>query len=409
MTPSEKTKKSNCPVIKPYVVLSTFLVACVVNTASAHLEHNKNVRTEVKGYTSFTYRSDAVVEPGQSFQIPGALMGGEALPQEKGFNFDEALLEGTLNTEHHYYVSAKLSAHSADAIEVENLSITIPEISYLADSTVDIGKISTKASPIANWHASKSAFSESSLLGDVFFGRHFNDTGVRLERNFGFLLIGAEAFNGNNWPASPGEGTASAFLQTRFTFGEVVLQMSGWGMKSRAENRTDIRYTGSHSHGGNVVSSPSTEYFFSGDIDMAGAGVKATYRLSKGEIFAEGEWIQSESDGQIANSTQSSLYQNQYDGYRLALGLRYAKHMLELQYEEVALMNDLLSPVTSVFAENANLVNNDFEPSKGIMGWTYNLNNDVRLRLEAVSEKTVSMEEVNKINFGFVWQRSLYQ
>lgn len=379
-------------------------VACV----NAHTEHNKNVTTSIHAYSSMTYRSDAVVGPGESYLIPGALMGGEALPGEKGLNFDEAILEGTLNTEHHYFVSAKLSAHSSDSIELENLWLTVPDIEYLASITLEAGKINSEVSNVANWHASQSVFSESSLLGDVYFGRHFNDTGLRVTRTMGVLSLGAELFDGDNWPASSGEGSAAAYAYTNFSLMGTFTKLGVWHMQSRANNRTDTRYNGSHSHGGNVVSSPSTEYFFTGDTNTSGVATEISYAFTRGRLYFEAEWIIAESEGEIANTTQSSLYENRYEGYRVMLGMNYANHFVHLQYEEIALQNDLLSPVTSVFAESANLVNNGFEPYRAIASWSYQLNPDVRVRVEGVSEKTVSDEELTKVNLGIVWQKSLF-
>ncbi|VUD64957.1 hypothetical protein TDB9533_03443 [Thalassocella blandensis] len=385
-------------------------VSCLVlgsQHAFAHTEHNQNIRTELHAYSSFTYRSDAVVEPGQSYQIPGALLGGEAVPAEKGFNFDEALLEGTLNTAHHYYISGKLSAHNSDSIELENLWLTVPNIEYLASITLEVGKINSEVSPSANWHASQHPLSESSLLGDIYFGRHFNDMGLRLTRTIGFVHLGAEVFDGDNWPATSGEGSASAFLQLDFSWRDTMAKLRGWHMQSQANNRTDTRYTGSHSHGGNVVSSPSTEYFFTGNVDTSGVMAELSYGFTRGRVYLESEWIVAESEGDIANSTQRSFYENRYEGYRVLLGLNYAQHFLTMQYEEIALQNDLLSAVTSVFAEGANLVNNGFEPSRAVVSWSYQLNPDVRVRLEGVSEKTLSEEEITKVNVGLTWQRSL--
>ncbi len=383
-------------------------LSILASPSRAHIEHLEEIDTQVQALSSFTYRSDYVVEPGQPYLIPGALMGGEGVPSEKGFVFDEAQLKGQWKSPHHYYLEAKISAHASDEIEIENLAFVAPSVAVLGGATFEVGKLGTETTSTANWHSSQNIFSEPNLLGDVFFGRHFNDVGFRISRVLGPMRLGIEGYNGDNWPATSAKGTAAAFAQFDFRLALFDMSVDIWGMQSQAQDRTDTRYSAGHSHGGNIISSSSTNFFFAGDIAQYGGIARLKREFGDSEIRADFEWISSNAEGDIYNATQTSLYENLNEGVRIFLAYRLAKHTLSMQYEEIALQNDLLSPVTSLFAESANLINNGFEPSKTIVSWSYDITPETTLRIEGVTDNSLSDKGVNKINLGLKWQRVLF-
>lgn len=392
---------------RPWRSLAMMLPMTITSLAFAHMEQQPHIKTGVNAAASFTWRSDSVLEKTEPYLIPGALMGGESVHSAKGFNFDEALLGGTLTTAHRFYIDAKITAHTSDELQIENLAIVLPEIKNLGNGTLALGKLNSETTETASWHATSNRFSEASLLSDIFFGRHATDIGIRASGNIGVFRVGAEIFNGDSWPASKGEGSTSLFIQYDVSFANLDLSADFWGTQSHAKNRTDTRYSAGHSHGGTVISSPSTEYFFSGDIASLGAVLNIAYDIQTLGFYGQAEWISSKSEGDIRNTTQSSEYENQYDGYRLLLGATYGKHEVSAQYEEVVLENALLSPVSGVFAQNANLINNGFEPSKTLLGWRYQLNPELALRVEGVVDKSVSQDAVNKFNVGVIWKGSI--
>ncbi|MBX2859160.1 MAG: hypothetical protein KTR17_10890 [Cellvibrionaceae bacterium] len=390
---------------KKYLMYWSILGLLVCDDLEAHSLDTQQFKNQLTGLAAFTWRSQELVANNEAYLIPGALLGGEALPDHKGATADELQLAGVLATDSNYYVIANLSAHRRETPDIENLYLVAPNISYLANINLEVGQLTTEVSEIANWHAPQSDFSEASLLADIFFGRHFSDVGLRLSRTFSALHLGVEVFNGESWPASTGQGSASLFAQWQFNFNLGQFNFNTWGMQSQAKNRSDTRYSGGHSHGGTIVTSPSTNYFFDGETNSFGALSELNVNLGEFNVVAQFEWIRAQSEGELFSVSQRSLYENDYEGYRVHFSVARNKHRLSVRHEQVALLNNFLSPVASLFPQEANLVNNTFEPTKTIVAWSYQLNSDVRLRLEGLSEKTVSEHSEDKFNLGIVWRR----
>lgn len=365
------------------------------------------ITTQITGYAALTWRSQEIVDSNEPYLIPGTFLGGETLAQEKGASLDEVRLALTYALSENYYINSSIVSHHDNEISLEGFSIVAPNISQLMGSSIELGRFDTNTTPTAYWHATSSNFTESSLLSDVFFGRHFIDTGARISKRFSNVTFGLEAFNGNSWPASNGEGSSSAYIQTNFNLYTIEINTNLWAMNSKSHDRSDDRYSSGHSHGGNQITTSVSEYGFSGETKQYGIWFGASKQLNTLTLSSEIEWIGSNSEGTLSNSTQQSLYENKNEGYRAKISANYHKHLLSIQHEEVAFQNDFLSPITSAFAEQANLINNEFEPSKTVIAWSYAATDDLSFRINYAAQKISSPESISRISLGLIWKKPL--
>ncbi len=390
-------------------LLKTFFIFSILVPVADTFAHTNNntIDTALTASAALTWRSDEVVKSNEPYLIPGTFLGGEALAQPQGATLDEVRLDAIYKASSRYYAKASISSHHDNEVSLETFSLVAHNLPLLGSSSIELGKFESKVTPTAYWHSDTSTFSESSLLSDIFFGRHYVDTGARALKTLGNFTFGVEAFNGDSWPANSGEGTATVFIQSQFHLKNTSLNINTWAMDSSALDRLDDRYSNGHSHGGIQISSSVEEYQFTGDILQYGALLGTETNIRSFSFLSEIEWMATESEGRLENATQQSLYENHHEGYRIYLSAGFKHHSISLQHEEIALQNEFLSPITPNFAQDANLINNDFEPSKSTIAWSYAITNEFTIRLEYASLKLFSSESDTRTNFGIVWRKPL--
>ncbi len=389
-------------------LLSLALVTLLITSADSALGHSetggRRTSTFLHARASLTVRAGDFVQPGEPWLIPGALLGGEALPPEEGAQLDDVQLRGAYQLADHYAVHAKLSSHphgdEGQNLELENMYLAA-DFSRLAPGLLlDIGQMASEITPSANWHASQGDFTEAPLISDVFFGRHFVDTGARGEMGRTPLRVGLELWNGDSWPASQAEGGASLYVRGAIERARLTADYRFWGMHSEAENRRDDRYISGHSHGGVEVISPTSDIGFSGDIDMAGAFLSLAYNTSSWTLGSEFEWIRAESDGSLADLTQSVPFESTYEGMRFSLAAGVERHTWMVQHEELLLQNYFRASVSPLFLTNSGLFNPGFDPSKTTALWRYRVLENVAIRLQYVREELSDGVRDSRIGVG---------
>ena len=392
--------------------LSFFALTLIATHSVAHEEHSNLPQTSLDMMAASTYRFDRAVDIGDPWMIPGAQLGGEAVPADKGFSLDDLQLLGHYNVDDTYSFSVKLSAHSHSddhSIDVENAWLTWNAEKFLARSIVEIGRLSTDVTQTATYHSAMSPFSEAPLLSDVFFGRHFNDMGVKFKSTQGLFSLGLEAWSGDAWPAASNEGAGSAYIKMHPTWGNGALNVSAWLMHSQALNRTDDRYGTDHSHGGVTVVSPAASIYFNGDTNMAGLLFSAHQDLGRLRFRLEGEWIQSTSDGDLSDDgNQQSAFESTYDGMRGLFGVSYKNNQFAVQYEELVLENIFLDSVNIVFLEATGLQSEDFNPSKLMLSWQWQFHPDVSFRAEWIDDQSSSEDANGRGAVGLIWHKKLF-
>lgn len=415
-----KTQMTNrlCPFF-PFPALLTILASI---NSFAHDTLEILPASSLTALGSITYRNSNAVEAGQAWQIPGVLLGGEALPSEKGLVMDDLQLLGHYKVNNTYSVSAKLSSHShgeENGLALENIGFTWDTANLLTGTFAELGRITTDTTRTAYYHAAESPFSEAPLLSDVFFGRHFNDMGAKFRYHPGPLSLGLEAWSGDAWPFSDNTWAHSAYIGIRSQWQGGEIQLRAWAMHGSAIYRSDQRYGNGHSHGGQNIQSPAADIGFTGDSEMSGVSMISQYDFGALQLKAEGEIIQSRAQGLLSNTTnQESAYESTYDGIRGLLQLQVQSHKFSIQYEELTLENIFLDAINLVFLEQTGLQNNGFSPSKTMATWMWQLHPDFALRVEWIDDQSRSSgNTLNDIptndndrrgGIGLVWQRRLY-
>jgi len=383
-----------------------------ITSTQAHNKADDKLAHYIKGSAAFSYRSDSSMPKEQAYLIPGALLGGEALTYEKGGSLDDAQLAAGYKFSDDYQISAVINAHEHDdghELQLENLWLTTRYQRAPIQLWFDLGKLPSNITDSASWHASESRFTEASLLSDVFFGRHFNDTGIRTELRSNYGQFGIELWSGDNWPAEDDEGAVSVYMKTQPSWLGAGSEVGFWGMNTTANNRSDNRYNhdGGHSHGNDMTSTIS-EYKFTGDTDLIGAYITLALPLNPITLLAEAEWIQAKSNGTLSNANQTTDYKNDYTGSRFLVGLSYQKHRLLAQYEEITLSNHFFGDVTSRFITDANLMNNGLEPNKITYAWHWYFQKNLRFKLEYVDAEYQPNQEMNDhLVASVIWKQIL--
>lgn len=395
----------------PSIVLLLFAVLILFAWSSplfAHGAASERPSTSIKSTASATLRTAASIESGQPGLIPGAQLGGEALPVEKGLSVDDMQVIGTWAASQDYTIQSSLMAHfygGHSELELESFILTLYPQLAKTEFTVSLGKLTAQATPMAYWHASQSQFSEAPLLSDVFWGRHFADTGIQLSKKLRHFSFGVELWNGNSWPASGGEGAADIYLHFTGSWRSVSVKGGMWGLIAKAKNRNDSRYGAGHSHGSQSVSNPVADYFFDGDVSASGVFAELSLMLGNASINSQFEAITQSQDGQLSNANQSSQFESNNLGYRFELGGSVGSHRLRVAFEQLTLENQFYN-ATEIFVVNAGLLNNGFEPQKLSVLWAYQWRPELTFRSEFVADKSFSEVEESRFNLGFQWRQA---
>ena len=343
------------------------------------------------------------------WQVPGALLGGEAVPAEQGITLDDANLQFGYAFSQNGFISSSIVAHNHDgetSLEVDNLFLSYPFGQHL---NLDIGQYSTYSTETAVWHASRATYSEASLTSDLLFGRHVSDVGIRLIYNKNNFDMGIEIGNGDAWPGSSGEGSVNLYTKYQFEVKQVTTKASLWVQHAKADNRVDTRLTDTHNHGTNNITGNNNEenpIAFSGDTDLGGILLEALLPLGNIEFSSELEWVISKSGGELNDVLENSAYENEYDVLRFLISAQMSRHAVSLQYESATLKNIFLDSVSPNFLARSYLDNNGFEPSKISASWRWNATENLLLRLEWYNDKTIDKDGEDHFGLGVRWNRN---
>ena len=373
---------------------------------------------------SITYREDRVVEDNEAYLIPGIMLGGEAIPPQEDIQYDDLTLQftkafGSNALSHKYRISGKLGIHQGhdNQLELDNLWFTLPLFSE-KKQVIEIGLMTTMATPTASWHASTSDLSEAPLMSDLFFGRHFSDTGVRFYRVFDifdnnnenynidhYFNFGIEVWQGGNYPATSGDGSLVAYValeteralaNNKHMNGEIRV----WGLRADPNQRRDDRYgEGHHSE----ITTLTSDFFFSGEVVTTGFYANGSINVQQMQWRLLFEWMQQQTNGSLDNQQERSLYDGTLVGYRWLISVAHQSLRFSVQYEEVAIESTFSDAVSSTFINNSGLYNDSHEPERLVYSADWSFMQDLVLRLEYTDENVAFSSE--RVALGLIWSR----
>jgi len=325
-----------------------FGLTMLTTMVCAHQELDVLPESSQRAQAAISWRTKGAVAENSTWHIPGVTLGGDALPPEEGLNLDDLQLLSHFRVEKYYSVSTKLSAHSHSGesdINLENYWLTYDAQLLLPSTLVEIGRMNTEVSKTAYFHASESNFSEASMLSDVFFGRHFNDLGVKVKTQKDNITFGFEAWSGSAWPAANRQGAQSAFFRVEPNWRSNRIELNIWAMNAEAMRRRDLRYDGGHDHN-NTVETDTSNIAYDGKTQMWGIQLSNQGNLGPIAALIEGEIIQANLAGTLYDDIgQQSGLDSTYEGVRVMLGLTLKDHSLHYQYEQLVMENIFLNSV----------------------------------------------------------------
>lgn len=402
-------------------MLSLFRAMCafvflVPGTVVAHDTTQLLGEPGIRAAAAFTWRSEAVVEPDAFWRIPGVQMGGEAWPAEAGFALDDAHLMARYAIGEYTQVSAKLSSHGGGAdhngVELDHLFIshswaTVPVV-------LSAGRMSGAFAPSAAWHSSLERFSEAPLLSDVFFGRYFDDDGLRVKFvSASGITLGAEAWAGRAFPATSGSdgGSADVFLNYEW-HGNAWSGRSGiWAMHAKALRRADARYSGAHAHSTPLNALPA-DIRFTGTSQLGGAWLQTRFEFNDvWAVMLDAEWAASRVDGDILDATRRAGLDADYSAWFVTPAVEIGRHTFAVRYEGMAYENRISGPAAAVLAQHAGLMAAANTPRRISMQWRWQITPELALRAEYIRDESLpeaAMQKRDRVALGIVWQQALW-
>ena len=396
------------------IIFSSFIFIsikfiCLFSTAAVYAHVETDRVSFVAANIHLRFANKGSVENNQPWLIPGTLMGGEALPVEKGLDIQDMQLHGVWfrNNNDSYNIETRLSSHHEGVVVVENFLVN----TFLSESiTLSVGKMDASFSPNVSWHAYNDNFSEASLNAQVLFGGHFADTGLRADKKFNNFNVGVEIWNGDAWPAGSGkngnEYAGDIYVYHKKEMANTTIKTGLWTYYGEAEQRNDARYAVGHSHGN--VSSNSADFFFSGREKLSGAYVNLQWLFAENKILGlNSEFIQRQSEGEVNDITRLAGLNSKHTGYISSIFFKQNTMTYALRHEAMSFDNEVSGAAAEFLATDAGLVNDDFEPSRTHFSISKQMD-AFTLRAEAVQDKSIQEDGISRFTASLIWQDRLW-
>jgi hypothetical protein len=385
-----------------------FATLAFSQTAFSHAVNFNDValiETELTVSLSYSYRNKNYVAPNVDWQIPGTLMGGEALPVDDDAALDDATADYryALSRNNGFQISAE--AHGGHGETEFKFSHYWYMHQWRTDNStlrLEAGKMFAAFTPHANWHASQDAYSETSLTGDIFWGRSLVNKGIRASVQRGPWSYGVELWRGDSWLTNDGQA-GDIFGRYDGQYHNLKYRFGVWLLSAEAEERRDTRYFGGHSHGNVVVT--SNDASFTGDI-LAG-GIDSQLVISIAELNTLSlalSLTQLENDGLVQESQRQATLQSQYQSTQLELTWQRGRHELSSRYESLTLDNSLAGAAAILIGRNTSLDNPDgVDPERTTFSYRFHYNSNLTLRTEWIDESFGNIDQQRWVA-GFVLQ-----
>ncbi|EIJ35478.1 hypothetical protein [Thiothrix nivea] len=377
--------------------------------ADHHASATNDSHSTIGAAASITWNSRGAADSNGLWRIPGVMMGGHALPAEKGSTVDDAILWGSHRLGEQTRVSAKVGVHNdgTTQVELESLALDYTPATH-KPVTVSAGLLEPAFSHAAHHHPSLDTFADSTLLADAFWGRSIHDTGVRLAgKPTSNSEIGVEVWNGDFFPATSGEGAQDVYAKLSHERAGWNMEGGVWAMQTDAVKRSDDRYFSTdHSHTPSGVT--LTDVRFTGNTQMAGSWFNITAPKQHGiEAALRYEAAQAQSSGTLSDTTRQAAYDSDHLAYAVTPSVSYGKLQLSYRLEKLSLENKLSGNGAQVLADEANLVN-DANPKRQTLQLNWQINRNVAARAAYIKDDTLTTSD-NRVSVGLTWQDTLYE
>ena len=391
-------------------------------SALAHYIPSLTQATTVDASLAVSWSSASQVGDYDFWQIPGTLMGGDAWPTRKGVDINEMNIGLSHRLDDNLFAVIKLGSHSAGtdshgAVDLEHAYVGWVCCDEFGPWVVEAGKMSALFSPALGVHGAERLSSDTPLVLDVLFGRHFHDQGIRfwLHETGGFS-VGAELWKGQAFPATDSEkgGAWDIFGRYQWQGQRLHLSAGAWLYSATAEARADHRYGGGHQHNPvappGQAAAPFPDIRYSGDTNIGGLHGAFSYQLNqRWQLGMEAEWMQAKLDGIVHKNTgiQAQL-DGTHSGGWLQPFITRDKHTLAIRAELLSMKNTLTGPAAPVLAAESGLANPlEHDPQRLSLIWRWQWRDHLALRAQAVRDNSL-VEREHYLLLGVVWQQRLW-
>lgn len=364
--------------------------------------------------TTFWNRASAPTDA--PWMLPGALLGGEAVPSGRGVLLDNAQVDALWTLGNGFSAVLSVAAHGNQDISnasAEIHSATLGWQSAHGHTRIDMGKRLGVFSPDNHSHAEQRLFSQLPLAQTVLLGGQYLDGGVHLRHQWRQWQLGYELWNGQHFPAGGTDDEFTHDIYLRYDSPEhsthhesAAWSWSGgiWAMTAAAEQREDTRYSsGGHSHGSLSSNTTLAEYYFSGDTDLGGVFAQSNWHLSRvTTLTLRAAAMIAKPQGRLADSTRQVEFSGRYEGGYLQLSTQWRQHTLGAQVERLSLSNTLTGAAASVLESAAGLSGNLDNPQRYGLVYRYQLSPQLALRGEWL--KDAGQPDANqRLGLGVLW------
>ncbi len=375
-----------------------------------HADGDLIPQTKVDGTMIVNYRSDAFTNEGQPWYISGAMMGGEAVPANQGFVVDDIFITFSHVDKDNVYGMVKMASHQGGGVAFEHAWLGYRLFSGNGSYfNIEAGRMAAAFSPANLAHADSRLTSDAALVFESFLGRQYHDDGVRfLWGNNRGLALGGEVWQGEAFPATPGEqgGAMDVFVQYKISTDVISWSVGAWYMRAKADSRSDDRYTGGHSHG--VVVDTSPTYWFDGDTTLSGIHLGGQWRLSADfSAGLEMHWLWQEVEGDLRDDTRETELMGEANGGWLEVSAAYQQHTLGLRYERLVLNNSFSGVAGEALAALSHLNNEGHNPVRNTLVYRYQVQPSLTLRMEWQSDKSAPQREERWL-LGLIWKKNIW-
>ncbi|RZA27093.1 MAG: hypothetical protein EOP10_01410 [Proteobacteria bacterium] len=355
--------------------------------------------------SSLSYRNEAVARRNEVYRIPGALMGGEALPSKKGLGVDEVFLVPTFRIGETYGF-LKIGRHlGSEDLELDHVLVGHR---VLPNFAIEAGKMASAMTPFNGQHVLETNFTSRRLLYDALWGGQLNDEGIRLKAQFFGLETGVELWKGASFPARQSESDKSAadvYARYHAAIGDSHLTVGAFAYEAKADLRDDDRYAAGHSHGTTLALDPS---YFTGDVSTQGAHFVYTNQLNPDwSMGVEGEISQMKQDGRLSDATHDAAFASKIVGLWAEAAVGYQGETLSFRSERLKIQNDIYGSAALVLSEKLGLADAEDDPYRYSVSYKHRFTPMILSRIEWSKDSTTD-DKKDVFTAGFVFNGPLY-
>ncbi len=376
------------------------LLGCALaSSTSAHQSSMPAAGLSVATVVDAAFRSDGVPRSGV-WQVPGALMGGEANAEPAGWVLEHASFRAAYRTTTSTFAVGELGTHGHGlALEQSYLGVVF------GDSWLALGRQTLDLRNTAAEVGAAPPFADPSLVQDVFYGRYLQDVGAlwNWSAAHGRTRFRLGSWAGEAFPAHSDArafGAASMDVTQSWAARRWQGQWHGYVYLAQPKQRQDVRVSGEHSH--SSAQSADTGVAFDGELWAAGMVFDARWESApvSWQVRAVVDWLNM--DGDLSDPQRLAALSSRYSGFEFGVWRSQGRHTVGVRYERLTLTNDLYGPAGAALAQSAGLLR-PYNPARWTLGYHWRWRPHLLLQCEQVLNDADALGRPSHFRLGVRW------